>query len=74
MLWRCMLRLTLLAARAHAFDYWRSKFHAVGTDAPSPAAPAFLVGRRINALSVPQRLSYERVPELELWDIFRADN
>jgi len=69
-----LLRLTLLAARAHAFDYWRSKFHAVGTDAPSPAAPAFLVGRCIDAHTVPQRLSYERVPELELWDIFRAES
>ena len=61
-----------VAARAHAFDYFRAKFSAVGVDAP-PAAPSSLVGRHIDAGAVPQRVSYERVAELELWELRRAD-
>jgi hypothetical protein len=38
----------------------------------TPAASA-LVGRRIDISAVPQRVSYERVPELELFEICRAD-
>jgi hypothetical protein len=57
-----------VAARAHAFDHFRAKLCLDAT----PAASA-LVGRRIDISAVPQRVSYERVPELELFEICRAD-
>ena len=65
-----MHRLTqALAARAHAFDHFESIRALFSKD----ATPSALVGRRIDAGAVPQRLSYERVPELELFELCRAD-
>ena len=67
-----------LAARAHAFDHFRSKFPAVDAAAPEQQ-PAFragaavrLAGRRIDVADVPRALDYERSAELELWELFRV--
>ncbi len=76
------------AARAHAFDHFRSKFRVIaagegGADAAAAegscaagaaedTAACELVGVRLDVASVPQRVAYTRTPELELWRIIRA--
>ena len=61
-----------LTARAHAFDHFRAKFRDTADTGDHAAAPSVLLGRRIDVGAVPQRILYTRVPELELWEIWRA--